>query len=172
MSINLPMITDMDNSADLLHQLRHTWRIVERAALDQTLDGAAHELRSVHVDILRILGRDGARMSDIARQLGITRQAVNATVRDLIEKDMLELALDPTDRRAKILRYTARGHDGHHAAVQAGRDLETAFANRVGPERAARFVAELAELRSVAVHNLTQPRRLAVSSEHPGDQQA
>lgn len=141
-------------SDDLVHLLRDTWSAVERAALARTRDRAAAGspgLRPVHIAILQAVGPDGARISEVARHLGITRQAVAQTVASLIDKGILEVAPDPTDGRAKLLRYTARGKDWHESAAQAGDQLESAFRDELGPERTERFIAELERLRRIGL---------------------
>lgn len=145
----------MDQQADLLHALRDAWHAVERGALARTLDpefagdGSAG-LRPVHVGVLRSLGQNGATMSEIARQLGIARQSVAQTVTELVDHGIIEMIPDPTDGRAKILRYTPKGKECHEAARRAGQELEAAYARRVGDDRARQLLAELAELRAVA----------------------
>ncbi|HEY1969743.1 MAG TPA: MarR family winged helix-turn-helix transcriptional regulator [Pseudonocardia sp.] len=141
-------------SDDLVHLLRDTWSAVERAALNQTRDRAvagSPGLRPVHIAILQAVGPHGARISDVARQLGITRQAVAQTVASLLDKGILEVAPDPTDGRAKLLRYTARGKDWHESAARAGDQLESAFREALGPERTERFLAELGQLRRIGL---------------------
>lgn len=145
----------MDRQSDLLHELRDTWAIVERSALARTLEtemsgGGGAGLRPVHVAVLRSLGHQGATMSEVARQLGITRQSVAQTVTELVDHGIIEMIPDPKDGRAKILRYTAKGKDCHEAALRAGDELEAAFAERVGETRARQLFVELAELRDVA----------------------
>jgi DNA-binding MarR family transcriptional regulator len=41
--------------------------------------------------------------SDIARNLGISRQAVHTTINQMVKMGMLELREDATDRRAKLV---------------------------------------------------------------------
>ncbi|MDB5470079.1 MAG: MarR family transcriptional regulator [Caulobacter sp.] len=59
--------------------------------------------------------------SDIARNLGISRQAVHTTINQMIEMGMLELRDDINDRRAKIVAISEMGRE-------MGRDADLAMA--------------------------------------------
>ncbi len=59
--------------------------------------------------------------SDIARNLGISRQAVHTTINQMVEMGMLELRDDVTDRRAKIVAVSEKGRE-------MGRDADLAMA--------------------------------------------
>lgn len=59
--------------------------------------------------------------SDIARNLGISRQAVHTTINQMIEMGMLELRDDVNDRRAKIVAVSEKGRE-------MGRDADLAMA--------------------------------------------
>jgi DNA-binding MarR family transcriptional regulator len=49
------------------------------------------------------------RPSDIARSMGLTRQAVHITIGQVVKKGILELLDDPTDKRGKIVSLTSTG---------------------------------------------------------------
>lgn len=59
--------------------------------------------------------------SDIARNLGISRQAVHTTINQMVEMGMLELRDDVNDRRAKIVAVSEKGRE-------MGRDADLAMA--------------------------------------------
>lgn len=137
-------------SADLTRELQQTWTTLERKLAANITKAGSAGLRPVHVAILRVLGAEGARVSEIARQLGISRQAVAQTAAALIHMDVVEFVPDPADGRAKLLRYTAHGWDSHRASLQAADELEASYLERVGRERVDQFLLELAELRKIA----------------------
>lgn len=49
------------------------------------------------------------RPAEIARALGISRQAIHTTIRQMAEKDIVEMTDDPDNRRIKQVHLTARG---------------------------------------------------------------
>ena len=81
----------------------------------------------------------GARQADLARRLGVTRQAVNELVRGLERQGLVELIPDPSDRRAKLVRPTVDGRRSIEVAVEVFAALETRLELQIG----ARWVAEL-----------------------------
>ncbi len=136
--------------ADLARELRDTWAAVERAMLERQEAGGFSELRPAHLPVLRAMGPDGARVSDIARILGITRQAVAQSVAALERSGAVELVPDPSDGRAKILRWTPAGRARYEDALALYDEVERRYVERVGPRRAAALRRELAELQAVA----------------------
>ncbi len=49
------------------------------------------------------------RPSDIARNLGVSRQAIHSTINQMVKLGMVELAPDPDDRRHMIVSLTETG---------------------------------------------------------------
>lgn len=67
------------------------------------------ELAPSHNAVFATLGPEGARAADMAARLGITRQSMGEAVRDMVRLGILEMVEDPSDRRAKLVRYTPYG---------------------------------------------------------------
>jgi len=72
--------------------------------------------------------------SDIARNLGISRQAVHTTINQLVELGMLELRDDNDDRRAKIVAVSQKGRDMGRDADDAMIAMKAELARRIGPK--------------------------------------
>lgn len=70
--------------------------------------------------------------SDIARNLGISRQAVHTTINQMVELGMLELRDDNEDGRAKIVALTGRGQDMRQDADRVMTDLQAELRKRIG----------------------------------------
>ena len=75
---------------------------------------SAHErgrpdIKPAHNFLFAILGDDGDRAANLAGRAGITRQSMGEVIRELVDLGILEMAPDPDDGRAKIVRYTAGG---------------------------------------------------------------
>ena len=75
---------------------------------------SAHErgrpdIKPAHNFLFAILGDDGDRAANLAARAGITRQSMGEVIRDLVDLGILEMAPDPHDGRAKIVRYTPEG---------------------------------------------------------------
>jgi DNA-binding MarR family transcriptional regulator len=67
-------------------------------------------------------------------------------VRELAKRGYVELAADPSDTRAKIVRLTPRGVALRAACFAVRQEMEAAAGTALGPSRMARFRKDLAEL--------------------------
>jgi DNA-binding MarR family transcriptional regulator len=75
------------------------------------------------------------RPSDIARILGVSRQAVHTTIGGMIEFGLIELADDPDDRRSKIVKVSRHGLKMSDHAREATSLMTEELARRIGEER-------------------------------------
>jgi MarR family transcriptional regulator, temperature-dependent positive regulator of motility len=96
------------NIGVLLQQLA---RDFERRART-TLQSRGHtELLPSHQVVFAGLGRTGTRLTVLAQNAGMTKQAMGQIVDDLEQLGYVERTPDPRDGRAKIVRFTATGLD-------------------------------------------------------------
>ena len=67
------------------------------------------------------------RPSDIARRLGVSRQAIHATINQMVELGIVALVDDPANRRVKLVAPTDQGEtmriDAQRAMVVMGDEL-------------------------------------------------
>lgn len=75
------------------------------------------------------------RPSDIARQLGISRQAIHVTIQQMREKGILDLVADPHDGRINQVVMTDLGKKMNDDGVVAMGILWEELAQRLGRER-------------------------------------
>lgn len=75
----------------------------------------------------------GARLGDLAGRAGLTKQAAQQLVDELVAAGLIARRPDPTDARAKLIAFTRRGllFLKEADAVKAG--LEASLASRLGP---------------------------------------
>ncbi|MGC8535459.1 MAG: MarR family winged helix-turn-helix transcriptional regulator [Rhizomicrobium sp.] len=83
--------------------------------------------------------------SEIARRLGISRQAVHATIEQMVAMDLLTLEHDPTDRRAKVIGISKRGRRRRQDAQTAMKHLTRELARRIGSQNIQNLTAAFAE---------------------------
>ena len=74
------------------------------------------------------------RPSDLARNLGISRQAIQQTLVEMERKGLVRLVDDPSDGRAKIVRFSRRGSGIGKAAFTAMNAVEEELVERLGTE--------------------------------------
>ena len=110
------------------------------SAVDAEVAGAAtragfSELKPGHHIVLRNLGENGARPSEMAAAAGVTRQAITKVVDDLERRGVVRREPDPVDGRGVIVRYTERGLEGLAVARRRMAAMEADFAARIGADR-------------------------------------
>jgi DNA-binding MarR family transcriptional regulator len=96
------------------------------------------DLRPSHGCVFRFVDRTiGSRLTELAEQAGLTKQAVGEAVADLEARGYVERVPDPADGRAKIIRLTPRGLDACRTAERLFAEIEAEWAERVGEVRLA-----------------------------------
>lgn len=83
-----------------------------------------------------------ARPSDLARGLGVSRQAVHQLLRPLVDADLVEIRADPTDGRATLVHPTDTAAEFGRVAAEEHAAVERLLADRIG-------AADLADLRRI-----------------------
>src|SRR5215468_10464789 len=79
-------------------------------AVRRGLDGEEGSvLRAVHTQVFESLDPDGTRLTVLAERAQISHQAMGEMVDELVRHGYLERVADPADRRARLIRATARG---------------------------------------------------------------
>jgi len=73
------------------------------------LEAGITDIRPTHGCVFRFLHGDGMRLTELASLAGLTKQSVGEIVDDLTALGYIERYPDPTDKRAKLLRLTAKG---------------------------------------------------------------
>lgn len=73
---------------------------------------------------------------EIARHLGVSKQAVNKTVNELVERGLLALVVDGEDKRSKRILPTRAGLEKGRQAAKALYELEQELAKRIGEDQA------------------------------------
>jgi DNA-binding MarR family transcriptional regulator len=79
------------------------------------------------------------RPSDIARQQGVSRQAIHTTIGQLVDKGVLELVDDATDGRMKTVELTPMGERMKRDAQAAMRLMVAELGRRIGPKKVAQL---------------------------------
>jgi DNA-binding MarR family transcriptional regulator len=105
--------------------------------------GSAELTRSSSM-IFSYLDPEGSRPADLARRIGVSRQAVHKTLNEMVEIGLVELVADPDDQRAKLVILTPRGREWVELARSVLAGLERELEARIGHERMLGLRAALA----------------------------
>jgi DNA-binding MarR family transcriptional regulator len=126
--------------------LRVPWEAVQRHMLEQLREHGFDDLDAAHLTVFQYPGPQGARPTELAARLRISKQALNYLLGQLERLDYLERRPDPDDLRSKRLALTPRGTSAINVIRDAVAELETAWAQRLGPQRFAQLRGLLLEL--------------------------
>ncbi|MFN4357236.1 MarR family winged helix-turn-helix transcriptional regulator [Sphingopyxis alaskensis] len=75
------------------------------------------------------------RPSDIARNLGVSRQAIHSTINQMVRLGIVRLDVDPDDRRHMIVSFTETGARMCKDAQRAMDALAAQITARIGQDR-------------------------------------
>lgn len=103
--------------------------------LQNTLNKAGLPRLSRTKSMIMVNIADGiARPSDLARNIGVTRQAIQQTLVEMERDGLVTLEPDPSDGRAKIVRFSRRGAGIGKAAFEAMDQIEAELVRRLGAD--------------------------------------
>jgi DNA-binding MarR family transcriptional regulator len=122
-------------SKSLALLLRDAHATVDAGVQAALADAGFTEIHPGHLIVLRNLGEDGARPSELALSAGVTRQAITKAVDDLERVGLVRREPASADGRGVVVRYTRRGLAGLTVARQRMAELEREFAEAVGERR-------------------------------------
>ena len=90
--------------------------------------GAAHAAILPHIDV------DGTRATVIAERAGMTKQGAGQVIDDLARQGLVQRIPDPSDGRASLVVFTEAGWDYLRAASAIKMEIESEYAELLGPE--------------------------------------
>jgi DNA-binding MarR family transcriptional regulator len=133
------------------HVARLLWAALQRAraegtALLATDPDAIAPVSAAHARLLDHLPPEGARVTELAARMRITKQALGQLATQLADRGYVETVADPSDRRAKLIRCTASGDRARRALRAVAQALEDCWRREVGDDRYAVFREVLAQL--------------------------
>jgi DNA-binding MarR family transcriptional regulator len=126
--------------------LRIPWETVQQHMLARLLERGFDDFDRAYFAVFRYPGPHGARPTDVAAQVGISKQALNYLLRELERLGYLEREPHPDDLRSKRIVLTERGTAAVGVIRDAVGEIEAAWAQRLGPERFAQLRNLLLEL--------------------------
>ncbi len=108
------------------------FRIFESIMLKNFSAMGCQDLRMSHLPILRNIKAEGSRTTEIAEQTSLTKQAVGSLAHELEEMGYIRRFPDPTDGRAKLVRFSGHGMDFVHRLPEAIHNSEKEIAAIIG----------------------------------------
>jgi DNA-binding MarR family transcriptional regulator len=130
--------------------LRLPWEAVQRHMLERLHERGFTDLDAAHLNVFQYPGPQGAKPSELATRLRISKQALNYLLGELERLGYLQRRPDPDDLRSKRITLTRRGTAAVHAIREAVGEVESAWAKQLGEKRFAQLRKLLVQLNQLA----------------------
>ncbi len=127
--------------------------IAYRAMDDRVISAmrdAGYQVTAAQARLAQRIAPGGSRLTDLAEQAQVTKQTASLLVAALEREGMVERVPDPEDGRARLIRFTDRGHAAARQALEVVMHVEQEWRDHLGPELAASLREALLELRQIA----------------------
>jgi DNA-binding MarR family transcriptional regulator len=147
MSRRLPRLGGHERPANLAVLMREAFVALNDRVLTRLAEHGHAEVRPAHGAIFQYLDDTGTTVSVLAERAQMTKQAMAELVRHLETHGYVRRVPDPTDRRAKLVVPTERGHDVIAIAQGLVPELEQEVGEILGAERARDLRADLEAIR-------------------------
>lgn len=106
------------------------------------------DLRPALLAVAQHIGADGTRITELAERAWLTKATVVHAVDELERLGYVTREPDPTDRRAKLVKTTARGREAEAVARRAIADMRKAWAALMGEREMDQLEEGLRRLRA------------------------
>jgi DNA-binding MarR family transcriptional regulator len=134
--------------------LRRPWTALQDRMLHRLRTSGFSDFDAAYLTVFQYPGPQGARPSELAARLRMSKQALNYLLRELERLGYLERRPDPDDLRSKRISLTSRGIEAIGVIRDAVREVEADWAEQLGVERFADLRALLVELDGLATSAL------------------
>jgi DNA-binding MarR family transcriptional regulator len=130
--------------------LRVPLQSVQQRMLDRLREQGFDDIDAAHMNVFQYPGPQGARPSELATRLRITKQALNYLLGELERLGYVERQPHPDDQRSKRVVLTARGIAMIEVMRDAVAEMEAEWSERLGTERFAQLRQLLVDLNELA----------------------
>lgn len=124
-------------------------RHAERRILDFLVAEGFDDLTMAQARVAARLSEDGSRLTELAEQAQITKQACGALVDQLERNGYVERVPDPRDARARLVRIAPRGKEAQRRAREMEDRIDREWEQHLGARRMAELRRALADLREI-----------------------
>jgi DNA-binding MarR family transcriptional regulator len=126
-----PMPPLIDHIGWRLWQAAQAWK----ARFDHAMVAEGYLVfREARSQVLAVLDFDGTPQGVLTERLGMSKQAVQQLVDQLVDDGYVERRPDPADGRGRVVRYTARGAQLMTDANRVKRRIDRSYRKTLGAE--------------------------------------
>lgn len=119
--------------------LRVPAEAIHRRLIEDLNAAGFGELILPHIAVFRFPGPDGVRPGVLAERAGMSKQAMNRLLGSLEELGYLMRSDAPDEGRARIVRFTKRGHAAYAKIIEILQDIEREWKAELGAKDFARL---------------------------------
>src|SRR5215471_209379 len=112
--------------------LRMPWDAVQRHMLERLHERGFDDFDAAYLTVFQYPGPGGARPSELASRLRVSKQALNYLLGELERLGYINRRPDPDDLRSKRIVLTRRGTAAIRVIRDAVGEMETAWADKLG----------------------------------------
>ncbi len=112
--------------------LRVPAQAIHRRIIKDLNQAGFPELSLPHIAVLQFPGPHGVRPSTLAERAGMSKQAMNRLLGSLEESGYLIRSDAPDEGRARVVRFTKRGHAAYSKIHDILRDIEHEWRMELG----------------------------------------
>jgi DNA-binding MarR family transcriptional regulator len=136
--------------ANLAVLLREAFLALNDRVIVRLAERGHAAVRSAHGNVFQYLDDTGTTVSQLAERAQMTKQAMAELVRHLEAHGYVVRVPDPTDRRAKLVLPTERGHEVVRIAQELVPELEGRIERVLGADRVRQLRVDLDAIRRAA----------------------
>jgi DNA-binding MarR family transcriptional regulator len=125
------------------------YRWLENRVIDALTRAGFVDITVAQMKIAQRIGPDGTRLTELAEQAQVTKQTAGFLVDQLEKGGWVERVPDPSDRRARLVRFTARGREALPVAAAAVAEVEAEWTAHLGKQRMTQLRGILTQLREL-----------------------
>jgi len=112
--------------------LRVPAQAIQRRIIEELNAAGFDELNFAHMAVLRYPSPDGVRPGVLAERAGMSKQAMNRLLGSLEESGYLIRSNVPEEGRARVVRFTGRGHAAYAKAIEVLHAIEREWRAQLG----------------------------------------
>jgi len=150
---NEPYIQEVEAAkrASVLQLLFKCARLANELALDHVRKATGMAWRQAHTNLFPHIDHDGTRLTDLAKRVGISKQAVGQLVEELEAMGALQRVPDPSDGRAKLIRFKREGRGSIMAGLTILDEVAHDLTASIGAPRMDQLLSILQDLEGALV---------------------
>lgn len=125
------------------------YRSFENRIFAALADAGFEDISVAQMKIMGRIGEHGTRLTELAEQAQVTKQTAGYLVEQLEKGGWVERVPDPTDKRARLVRFTEKGLAAIPIAREEGAKIEAEWEAHLGKRRMTELRATLRKLREI-----------------------